>query len=611
MKEIAWRSISTVDFNFNAIAALNFDLEDNGVVFDGATDNSDRLIALRDMALARQANVPTLTTKYIGAASGTCQYSNNRWCYGLNAVEIENGTYQCSSTSVWGRDRGFIYLPALDETISFDPPFSSPGSRLGDLIDAVSAGATSVTLQDVNDAANHIVGSAAFVYGYDQQFTGFPPNPRFYDLVTITAVSEGIVTFTPALQHSYQTTWPEGSDCGPARLLTLDRPTVRANRSLSFDAISVLNNAIDGYENNEFHSLSLSMTDCTVEGEIAFSFAKTTTITDCTADRVEVDKWLGVATFSGGQYGEMTAATGCESLTLTDGLVFEPDVRAEVLRVEAKTVILDNITVNTDDDVSSVEPMRLLNFATIDTSLIVRNTDFVSTKATPRPAILLGSVLSITVEGVGAGDEIIISDETERENAFRRLFVGQTIWLSTTGASGVITDLYADGDDWIIEGDWGVTPAISQVWELFSIKDWDIEATNTFTGFSRDLTHPFRPIPGEDGQSLEVSSDVLAATGSTEYEMRGFPSALAITVNSTGTGVATFTFTEGDDITDHVVVIDASTTGTRTINSGGVSGGQPGDTLGNTFVGQYIKTVTISVATAAVDADGTLTADGV
>lgn len=90
---------------------------------------------------------------------------------------------------------------AIDFTISVQPRIQS-----------VQAGATSITLSIPADASKFI-GSWMLVTGGCLQSVwqhgfGAPLNNQFLDFVQITGISGTTISFTPALQYSYLSTWP-------------------------------------------------------------------------------------------------------------------------------------------------------------------------------------------------------------------------------------------------------------------------------------------------------------------------------------------------------------------------------------------------------------------
>lgn len=85
-------------------------------------------------------------------------------------------------------------------------------------IQSVSAGATSITLTTASASAGHIsravIGRWMMISGFPIQGVfqgayGFPPNNQFNDHVLITNIVGDTISFTPALQNSYSSAWPE------------------------------------------------------------------------------------------------------------------------------------------------------------------------------------------------------------------------------------------------------------------------------------------------------------------------------------------------------------------------------------------------------------------
>ncbi len=96
-----------------------------------------------------------------------------------------------------------------------------------------AAGSASITLVTAGDAANYTVGMRVLLHGYDHQFSGYPPNPRYFEYKVVASVAGAEITFTEVLDFTYDDRWPEGGLAnhfgapliwGKPRILSLERP---------------------------------------------------------------------------------------------------------------------------------------------------------------------------------------------------------------------------------------------------------------------------------------------------------------------------------------------------------------------------------------------------
>ena len=96
----------------------------------------------------------------------------------------------------------------------------------GFLINQTTVGATTFVLQNAADAANLFVGQTVCLASLDKQYLGFPPNPYFFEWVTIAAIS-GTTTITitilEKIKFQHRADFPDYNltppyNCGAARV---------------------------------------------------------------------------------------------------------------------------------------------------------------------------------------------------------------------------------------------------------------------------------------------------------------------------------------------------------------------------------------------------------
>lgn len=192
-----------------------------GVIEDGAADNSSALLAMR--AHLRK-NMTRLHNIHFDG--GHVKYTDNQWLKNIGPVRIfANGTiFECTSAAL-GADRATRTFD--NSTFYFsegDSRSAAPAERYP--IASASAFDTSITFVDEGAASAFSVGEPIFLCGFDHQFGGFPPNPRYFEWPVITAVDlmTNSVQLRERLIFDYDQDWPELDDeygFGPPAVLKL------------------------------------------------------------------------------------------------------------------------------------------------------------------------------------------------------------------------------------------------------------------------------------------------------------------------------------------------------------------------------------------------------
>jgi hypothetical protein len=77
------------------------------------------------------------------------------------------------------------------------------GGGQGYLFNDVSVGSNTITLSSSGDAANFSVGAPVLLAGQETQFAGMPPNPQFFQWVTITNIAGAVLTLDQPLKNSW------------------------------------------------------------------------------------------------------------------------------------------------------------------------------------------------------------------------------------------------------------------------------------------------------------------------------------------------------------------------------------------------------------------------
>lgn len=208
-EEIAALPLDTIHIQVNAF----------GVIGDSLTDNSDSMIALVSHVLTHDSIYYVLHF-----APGRYCYTDNTWLSGLTFFTIEgNGSEfqniiepvphgeDCQTLSLRGPHR------------KRDPVFRyhyNNGSRFeqiaSDKIQLLE------TIQDFN------CGDLVLLTGFEQQHSGYPPNPRYfeYKLVTGMTTAGNILELDTTLNNQYDIDWGDYAWGDPGRELKSGSPRI-------------------------------------------------------------------------------------------------------------------------------------------------------------------------------------------------------------------------------------------------------------------------------------------------------------------------------------------------------------------------------------------------
>ena len=204
-----------------------------GIVPGNSASTNDTAFATLNTTMAAS---PTTTWRLVfDKCPGTYLYTNNRWLWGVNNVIIDayGCTFQNTSSNGFNINNapfnnGDIFQTSGNAAFSGSTTYGS-----GYKINTATAGSTTVTTTTAGDAANFAAGNLVVVEGYDQQGTGYPPNARYFDYMTVVSAvaGTGVVTFTGQIKNFYDSRWHDtssynsetGLSVGAPRILNLSR----------------------------------------------------------------------------------------------------------------------------------------------------------------------------------------------------------------------------------------------------------------------------------------------------------------------------------------------------------------------------------------------------
>jgi hypothetical protein len=410
-----------------------------GVLADGTSDNAAALLAMRSKILARPDEHHP-----VAMPAGEVRYSNNRWLMGVQRVTLEayGTTFVSTDPGPWFVNRQpFNVGDVFNDT--GDAPHG-PGSVFvtGERIAGAASGATKITFLAPDAAKGYAAGQRVLVHGFDQQFTGYPFNLRYFDYRAVAEVLPDGLSLTVPLAHSYDGRWPDtvypdfysspGIAFGAPRVLRLDRGAYAHPRYLR-----VLGASFPGIYYPSLPGDEVIYEDCEFGTAVA-GMSRRTTFRRCSVSgELEVDKLLGgVLVEDCAIGGALAAASGCDRLT--------------VLRC------------------------RLGEVRAMPRHLSIEDCDIIASAYFPDGAIRqTGSfpidTLRISGNRVYAGFDLaaIVDDGGDHALAALRLPAGgaearaafQTLDIGTAVEDGVVTALYEDkaAGEWVIEGTWTAT----------------------------------------------------------------------------------------------------------------------------------------------------------
>ena len=215
-------------------------VKDFGAIGDGATDNTNALLNLQTYLIAN----PGLTVLF---PPGIYQYKNPYWLRGVQNTTIlgYGATFQnilpgssVPGGSDWVQDQSCLWINDVPFIVhgktQLINEISIPGGSgfytYGYLFNSASSGDSSFTLTNTGDQSNFNVGDTVLVAGYSQYqaVVGFPPNYRYWEVKVIQSIASGVITFTEALNNSYDASWRDVTNgivgvYGKPRILSLNR----------------------------------------------------------------------------------------------------------------------------------------------------------------------------------------------------------------------------------------------------------------------------------------------------------------------------------------------------------------------------------------------------
>lgn len=201
-------------FRTRIISSDDFDL-----VGDDSTDNSQGFLNLRAHLIANPGTTVVFTP-------GTYRYKQPSWLTGIKRVRIiGNGAkfrntnnrssdfYSCLAMYIPGGGAIFGEGTTNTDVATLESggigAFTDLTATVTKRINTANPLTTTVTLQNIGDAASFSTGQRVFIGGYDQQGSGFPPNYRYFEYNEVIAINggTGVLTLKIPLRYYYDQRW--------------------------------------------------------------------------------------------------------------------------------------------------------------------------------------------------------------------------------------------------------------------------------------------------------------------------------------------------------------------------------------------------------------------
>ena len=289
-----------------------------GIKADGVTDNYPALQRLN----ADWRGADKCYVEFVFPA-GQVNYSKSFWLDGIDSFKVIGKNTNFVNTANDANDMGNCPLNNSGLLIT--------GGRMtaGHRFKTVEKGSATITLID---AASYSVGDRIFIAGYEEQFYGYPPNPRFFEWNSVKAINGSVITLGKPLRWAYNENWKDVANMLPVSDVTsFGKPRIYKINNYSRYAVFKDCNFLRGpgvksYTTSAFRYISDVLICENVYAEDFWPSENRVAIyTNCRSKTFELDKMnefvkIEGCSVSGGSASpitaSLTAATGVDSLVL-------------------------------------------------------------------------------------------------------------------------------------------------------------------------------------------------------------------------------------------------------------------------------------------------------
>lgn len=511
-------------------------VKDFGVRGDGATDESEALLRLRDYIKFRSD-----IHFHIHFPPGKYIYDNNRWLLGVHSISL-NGSgakLQCVSNNAWEANKRPLNMHSLFYDIGVLPISSPIPYHSGYKIVSVEAGISKLRLAAADSSSKFKPGDRVFIHGFDQQFSGWPPNLRYFEWNEIlsTDPSDGTLILRSPLTNCYDERWSDffnGSFAGgKPRVLNLVREKFYYPVYIEMMGFEFLNNPNAQYNGLQISADVVRLTDSICRGNFYPTESRVFEASRLTVDGLaEVDKLCGRVSIAQSVLREVTAGTGVDEIEL-DGCELNARVNLKPRRLVLKSCRIrprqtDTRAISLYQDSFPGSFARFLN-CTVDSS------SFLSS------VVDNGKAKALVVESVNTVGSIRLADTVSNRLIIRDVAVGTMFYAPVLSDSGRVTGIWMDEGYFLIAGTWRAMPIPGETWTYYTMAEISISGL-TFSGAKCRIPAVHRPFQlrmteNTNGGRYTIDSDFSFTSSADVVEANGFLQALRARVVAPYAGV--------------------------------------------------------------------------
>lgn len=457
------------------------------------------------LRLQTQIRLNTSARYRVTFPSGLYRYTNNTFLNYVGDVAFiaPNGAqFQCIANMPSVGNMAPVAMADLFRGLPWNGrPYDAP------VFASVSAGSYTLTLLARSQTSLFLPGMRVFIYGFDQQFGGYPYNGRYSEWNTVASIGPGVITLASPLMYSYDQTWLDGGSTNPVgapRLL----PLVRSggylyNKRLELNGIQILGNPYNAgnAENDslEMYAEEVIYRNVTIPSgaELVPSMSRYALFEGCNVETIEIDKLGGTCEIKGGTIGQIIGGTGFDTVVI-DGVTTGPRY---AIAVSARNTTVKNCTIHSAKNSYSVfggYGWPIVNL-TFENNTIIQD-------GLLHSAVDTGRWVGFTVAGVSAND-ILLNNDSAHHNIIRQLAPGAIIWSADFTNRGRVTDITFNGTHFVLSGSWPHTPITGASWYFLVLQN--VAATGTtWVGGSPPVLSSYR-LPQIGGTTITVRPNVI------------------------------------------------------------------------------------------------------
>ncbi len=533
------------------------------------TDSADGLMNMRAALVA----IDPTRHWHIKFPPGNYAYSNNRWLAGLRKFTVsgEGATLRCSVVSSSTIDKQPFYIG--DPWSDCDPDGAGQASYdAGYRFDTVAVGVQQIQCTTIADALNVTVGDRVLLGSRDQQHSGgYPPNLRYFEWNTITAVDtvNGTLALKTPTQHNYSSDWCDtdsGSVLtganpirGKPRFMLLDRPLYTYPEYVELRDIKLALNPSYKWPANAYY-LQIPAEVCifrnlTHPGNVSSSMCRHFEIEDGDYTTFsDMDKILDYCILRRAKCGNSGSTTyrAISSCTGINHLIVEECQLGGVVSINARNASFRRNTLLVPEAATATAiPFQHGESPNTEIYEVVDNT-VVAKRALPYLINDLGvtggsNTTQFTVASAGSGNAMVLTDTAVNRAIINKLAIGTMVYTATYSDYGSITGISYNGTAWEIRGNWRAVIAGTEVYIFHQIAHWKASG-NKVVGQPRVPTFRLGRIPTlfspENGhgsvgalQRVAFNFRPQIATLTTTWSIQAFIDRIKITVLAPYSGV--------------------------------------------------------------------------